>query len=198
MAGPQRTQQIIIRQQRTDRGDGPSFSTVCHPFWKLSHPVFLRHFEYAYSEAVPDMARISFTWRKAVVFLLAGALLFLLHRLTHTVCLLYAVTGLPCPACGSTRAAIWLLRGDLISSLWFHPLAVLLPILGILWLRIRWFSASTPRWWNRLLFVVLALYIAVYAARMILLFPHTEPMVWNPDALLPRVRDWLKAIFVKK
>ena len=53
-----------------------------------------------------------------------GALVGLL-RLDHlpfTVCLFKAITGQPCPTCGSTRAAGCLARGDVAGALVMNPL----------------------------------------------------------------------------
>jgi hypothetical protein len=45
------------------------------------------------------------------------------HR-PATVCLLRAVTGIPCPFCGGTTAAVQAGRGDLVGALRASPLAV--------------------------------------------------------------------------
>lgn len=53
-------------------------------------------------------------------------------------CWLYRLTGWFCPGCGATRAYHYLLRGDVKTSLRYHPLvAPLLPVL--LFLMIRFF-----------------------------------------------------------
>lgn len=36
-------------------------------------------------------------------------------------CFFYTATGFYCPGCGGTRAAFALARGDLLTSLFFHP-----------------------------------------------------------------------------
>lgn len=36
-------------------------------------------------------------------------------------CSFYAVTGLPCPGCGGTRAFYYLFAGDFVRSFQFHP-----------------------------------------------------------------------------
>ncbi|MBW4721162.1 DUF2752 domain-containing protein [Saccharothrix sp. SC076] len=57
-------------------------------------------------------------------------------------CLLYALTGIQCPACGSTRMVHALLHGDLAAAWHFNAVALVggLPLLGWLWL--RWFRAA--------------------------------------------------------
>jgi hypothetical protein len=52
-----------------------------------------------------------------------------------TLCLFRGLTGIPCPGCGLTRAAIALLRGDWAAALLLHPLALVLAFeAGALWL----------------------------------------------------------------
>jgi hypothetical protein len=41
------------------------------------------------------------------------------------LCPLHALTGVPCPTCGSTRAALALSHGDIAAALAFNPLVTL-------------------------------------------------------------------------
>ena len=43
----------------------------------------------------------------------------------HTVCLLRAVTGIPCPLCGGTTAAVRVGQGDLRAALTANPVVVI-------------------------------------------------------------------------
>ena len=45
-------------------------------------------------------------------------------------CVFHAVTGLPCPGCGTTRAALALLGGDPLAAFGFNPLATLAALAG--------------------------------------------------------------------
>ncbi|MEX0797649.1 MAG: DUF2752 domain-containing protein [Acidimicrobiia bacterium] len=45
-----------------------------------------------------------------------------------TVCPFALTTGVACPGCGMTRAAGYLLRGDLSSALRYHPLVILIAV----------------------------------------------------------------------
>ena len=64
--------------------------------------------------------------RLAVLLVLAVALGAVhLPGRPRTLCLLRATTGMPCPFCGSTTAAVAVGRGDLVTALRASPLAVL-------------------------------------------------------------------------
>ena len=39
-------------------------------------------------------------------------------------CLLYYFTGLYCPGCGGTRAFMALIQGQILKSIYYHPLVV--------------------------------------------------------------------------
>ena len=121
-----------------------------------------------------------------------GAGLAVFQLTAGSVCPVYAVTGLPCPACGSTRAVLALLRGGFWESLRWHPLVLLLPVLAVLALCVLRFFPRPPRWWNALLTSVLVLYLAVYIARMVMWFPHTGPMTVNERGYFPRL--WQLAV----
>ena len=45
-------------------------------------------------------------------------------------CVFHAVTGIPCPACGSTRAVIALAHGDIGRALALNPLATTAIVVG--------------------------------------------------------------------
>ncbi len=55
----------------------------------------------------------------------------------HTVCIFKSVAGIPCPACGSTRATLQLLYGRLMNSILINPFGILtnlLIIISIFWM----------------------------------------------------------------
>ena len=57
--------------------------------------------------------------------------LYLLYQLTattadtHTVCLIKKATGYPCPSCGTTRAIVFLTKGEFIASVQENPFGLL-------------------------------------------------------------------------
>jgi hypothetical protein len=82
------------------------------------------------------------------VLVLGVAALFLaaLHiRRPATLCTLRATTGIPCPFCGGTTAAVRLGHGDPLGALAASPLALLLFTGFVAW-PLRVYSALPARW----------------------------------------------------
>ena len=98
-------------------------------------------------------------------------------------CPFYWIFGIPCPGCGMTRAIVCLLRGDIRGVLAMHPLAITLPFFAAAFI----FGSRKIRHYASVIMIVL--FIAVYAARMIMYFPSSEPMVFNEASVLGRILD---------
>lgn len=80
------------------------------------------------SARAPRLALASARLRPAGAPIAIGALLALVPWPT---CALRLALGLPCPACGLTRATLALARLDLASAMRFHPLAPALAALTL-------------------------------------------------------------------
>jgi len=133
-------------------------------------------------------ARLKKMLRTVAVVLLWGALFLL----TDALCLFQAFTGLPCPGCGSTRAAVALLQGRFALAFSMHPLIPLsLAILPYALFRDK-LLRGRPEYpaEKYIALCTIALYIAVYIIRMALLFPHTLPMVPQRNAVWPGILRW--------
>lgn len=68
----------------------------------------------------------------------------LVARVAH--CPLKDATGIPCPTCGGTHAAIALARGDLATAWWANPLVVLIAAGLALWSLWALAASFVPRW----------------------------------------------------
>ncbi|NND85273.1 MAG: DUF2752 domain-containing protein [Acidimicrobiia bacterium] len=65
-----------------------------------------------------------------------------------TICPFALGTGVACPLCGLTRSTLMLFRGDVASSLAFHPLTIpiVLVLLAVwLWPTARWAEATMAK-----------------------------------------------------
>lgn len=74
----------------------------------------------------------------------------------RTVCVLRTVTGIPCPLCGGTTAAVHVGRGDLLGGLKASPLAVLGAIAFVIGPLIRRPQLSTRTAWVLIITVATA------------------------------------------
>ncbi len=106
-------------------------------------------------------------------------------------CVIKAMTGLPCPGCGLTRAYVALFRGHLRDAFFYHPLFPVVFVIGacIAGRRHPLLSSltSNERWWG----MIFAAFSGVYIIRMALFFPHTPPMDYNFQAIVPRMIAFL-------
>jgi hypothetical protein len=111
-------------------------------------------------------------------------------------CLYSSTTGLPCMGCGVTRAAFALLHGDIAKSFHFHPLLIPTVILFGTYFAVLLFKGkAAAKKLDKLMIVFLAAAFILYIVRMILYFPHTEPMVYNFDSVAGRIYLWIKGFF---
>lgn len=109
------------------------------------------------------------------------------------LCIYKRITGLPCPGCGMTRAFLSFFRGDIGQAFYYHPLFWLVPMIFGVYVfkdnaRVRKIF-DHDRLWQ----VLLVSFIGVYVIRMVVLFPHVEPMDFNADALIPKIISYLYA-----
>jgi hypothetical protein len=66
-----------------------------------------------------------------------------LYKFVQLPCLFHALTGYYCPGCGGRRALLALLRGQLLTSILYHPLPIYV-LVGLLCLLIQRFIKK--RW----------------------------------------------------
>mgnify|MGYP001577328794 CR=1 FL=1 len=66
-----------------------------------------------------------------IVLLILGYFLLLFSNIftDHSFCIFKNITGLPCPSCGSTRATLLLLHGEIIDSLLLNPFGIITNLL---------------------------------------------------------------------
>ncbi len=98
----------------------------------------------------------------ALFFILAGYILFL--YITKIGCPIRFLTGISCMGCGLTRACVSLLKGNLLEALVFHPLVLLLPIIGILFY--RELTHKEKRIDKILWSIIIILFVLVYLIRL--------------------------------
>ena len=112
--------------------------------------------------------------RKIIPYVAIPAIILLISTITgYGICIIYNIFGIPCPACGLTRASLAIFRLDLQSSLKYHPLLIFVPFLLI--------SAALDR--KRIFYTLSFLFILVWLIRLYLYFPTQDPMTFNKQSL---------------
>ncbi len=113
----------------------------------------------------------------------SGIICLFFFAKTDNPCLIRKIAGVPCLTCGMTRAWLAFFGGDLGRAFYWHPLFWAAPVLFFAVL----FCGINSRVTLRVLLVGLFAFTAVYAVRMALYFPHTEPMTVYPEGLLQKI-----------
>lgn len=129
---------------------------------------------------------------KVIRKILVGLLILLgILLILDTGCVFYHMTGVPCPGCGMTRAYLAAMRLDFAEAFRMHPLwPVTVPLLAVsLWKNGRIFHSGKGNTLFYLFFLIA--YLGTYLLRMIYLFPDTAPMLFDLNAVIPRLLRWL-------
>lgn len=88
-------------------------------------------------------------------------------------CPFYNFTGVPCPACGITRACKLFLTGRIKDAFIMHPLFWMPAIFLFKPLRKKWIVVT-----------FITIFISVYIVRMAIMFPDTPPFNYNYNSIL--------------
>jgi hypothetical protein len=155
-------------------------------------------------------SRNSFYWpRLLALTLLIGSLLLPLLAFDWVtspqalvLCPLRAVTGIPCPSCGLTRALAHLERGHLAEALKFHPfsplilfLALTLFILLLLELATHKGIIFNPLKNRRTIFILFAVVVVFQVARTVLFFLNGGWAVFWHENIFARLLALCGSVF---
>jgi hypothetical protein len=129
----------------------------------------------------------TFNKHKQNIIAMAGIAVFWLgiSLITGTACWFQSVVGLPCPGCGLTRSFMALASGAWREAFFWHPLLpiaiALLPFALPLFIILR--RHKQKKALEGMLWAMVFAILAVYAMRMLLYFPHTEPLTVHQNTL---------------
>lgn len=113
--------------------------------------------------------------------------LVILNAIYGSVCLSTIFLGIPCPACGMTRAAFLMLTGHFRESFQMHPLLILV-IFGVIGYPIIKKILKNYRFFVKIYVIIcVVIFVSFYIYRMKMYFPNVEPMVYRQDNYLHNI-----------
>jgi len=119
--------------------------------------------------------------------LLAVLVFFLMDAIVGKVCAWRFILGIPCPACGMTRAWGLLLHGKFVEAFYMHQMYPFVVLGGCLFVYTRYISKRYSKIWSRYGIILLLASITLYIYRMVSWFPNQAPMLYDADSILGRI-----------
>jgi hypothetical protein len=107
--------------------------------------------------ATREERQLAYLWLAAAASAVSLRPLWLTIAPLLRPCIFRSLTGVPCPSCGTTRAAMAFLDGDIVAALAANPLAAVSGLifvigapLAVLWAAARWpvpvLATPVPGW----------------------------------------------------
>jgi hypothetical protein len=155
-------------------------------------------------------SRNSFYWpRLLALALVTGSLLLPLLAFDWVtspqalvLCPLRAVTGIPCPSCGLTRALAHLERGHLALALKFHPFSPLILVLALALFVLLLLELVThkgilfnPLKSRRNIYFLFALVVVFQVARAVVFFANGGWTIFWHENIFARLLGLAKMVF---
>lgn len=135
--------------------------------------------------------------KRKEMFLAIGTFLIIyasLNFLFGRFCLMRIIVGIPCPACGITRAFFMLCAGKIQEALMMQPLIILVLAAPIVYVLLKKFSKNYLQNLRRYGIIMLIVFVVFYVWRMVHFFPNREPYIYDENNIL---RCVLKIFFRK-
>lgn len=118
------------------------------------------------------------------IFALVGLIGLAFSKITSkSLCMVYGIFGLPCPSCGLTRAFKSLFSLNFKLAFFYHPLFFVVPFVPLL----AFVEEKSKKAFNRIIIFLIIIFLLVWIIRLVLFFPHTEPMVYNNNSIIARL-----------
>ncbi len=154
-----------------------SFHTPEHSSEKSScRQSFCKNFHTACRKLFADLRRLCSFFVVLFIYTAITQLFF------HRSCPIALISGLPCPGCGITRAALYLLAGKLSAAWHMNPSIYVWLIFIPLYFFFRYYKKNQTASHCLILFAAV-ITLAVYIHGMAVYFPQRAPYVYNSSCL---------------
>ena len=111
---------------------------------------------------------------------------------SSTRCIFKNQIGIPCPACGMTRAFENLINGNIKEAFYYHPLFIVVILVAIMILFRKNKTINRIYKSKKTYIFLIVIIIGLYIIRMILFFPDIKPMDYYEDNMLNNIIELIK------
>lgn len=118
------------------------------------------------------------------LFLIAAIFLVLQLLGIGWLCPFDKIFGIPCPACGFTRAWQSVLQLNITQAFYYHPLFWLPIPLVIYYIYVQYIAKEVPRNYQRILYITVGIIVIVYILRWLGWIPFSYQLEFNQQAWL--------------
>ena len=101
--------------------------------------------------------------------------------------------GVPCPACGMTRAGFLFLSGNFTESFRMHPLFMPTMVFLMGFILFKFFWTDKIKYMRNLSIALIICFLVLYAFRMVFMFPNHPPMLVNYDSIFHNLINLLRS-----
>ncbi len=131
---------------------------------------------------------------------LAIAAYYLITKMMfHAFCPMVIITGLPCPGCGMTRAALFFLTGQFERSLSLTPFILAWAVIGVYAAIMRYLAGKKSKILMPLIYLTIIGMFLFYIYRMATQFPGDPPISYTGnnflERLIPGYRSFVLGLF---
>lgn len=133
-----------------------------------------------------DIKRLRYGIMAAICYWIVSRFVF------HNGCPFVVLTGFPCPACGLTRAALHLMKGEWLAALQMNAAIYPIVLLIVIVVVRRYFLQKSVNCLLKYWIVLLISMLAYYVYRMVTFFPTEPPMTYYYNNLLRFIVKYLE------
>ena len=136
---------------------------------------------------------IKFIKKNYIIILLFSSYISITYLFKIPNCITKVIFGLPCPACGMTRAGFSVLRLDFKSAIFFNPCIFLFPI--VCWVIVFKEKKLEGKLYKSKIFwsIILTLLLGTYLIRMFTVYPN-YPLDYYQDNIISKIIEQIKNI----
>lgn len=107
------------------------------------------------------------------------AVYFVLHKLEGAFCPMVRILGLPCPGCGITRAALYVIKGQFEEAFYINPCVYLWIVFLLYIIIVRYVLGKPLKHGMFFAVIILVIMLIRYGYGMYMYYPNRPPFAYT-------------------